>query len=183
MDANSTVESTNTNDGVKGCESNRTPVYSVVSLSFASKMRSREPSSFLYSFFLLVISLLSSGVITPSSGLESCTRLGFKETLICSSCDDLAQFVKEEELIEDCRRCCAEERDKGVQVLWDQLLRGNRYPLERYSLYDSSVSFISLPLLFFSFYSSPPTKAQSSLCVNENWGGKAISHEILSFIY
>lgn len=40
---------------------------------------------------------------------ESCQDMGFAETLLCSGCDKLAQYVKDEQLLSECRKCCLEE--------------------------------------------------------------------------
>jgi len=56
---------------------------------------------------LCCCTIIMSTVVAATT--PSCGELGFKETLLCSRCNDLAQFVPNEDLIKDCRRCCAEE--------------------------------------------------------------------------
>ena len=52
----------------------------------------------------------------PALGNEpSCRDLGFSSNLLCSSCDDLAQFSIGF-LEKDCRRCCQQEKADEEQV-------------------------------------------------------------------
>ncbi|EFJ45049.1 hypothetical protein VOLCADRAFT_121242, partial [Volvox carteri f. nagariensis] len=39
----------------------------------------------------------------------TCDELGFTGEQICSDCDVLAQYVKDEELVADCKACCAKD--------------------------------------------------------------------------
>eukprot|EP00250_Pteridium_aquilinum_P004113 c14349_g1_i1 orf=74-565(+) len=45
---------------------------------------------------------------------QNCEELGFTGLALCSDCDSLAEFVKDEELIADCRGCCAEEGEDSI---------------------------------------------------------------------
>uniref|UniRef100_A0A061S342 Selenoprotein F n=1 Tax=Tetraselmis sp. GSL018 TaxID=582737 RepID=A0A061S342_9CHLO len=38
-----------------------------------------------------------------------CESLGFTRLALCSDCDVLAEYVKEEDIVSDCRKCCAAE--------------------------------------------------------------------------
>jgi len=58
-------------------------------------------------FFLLFSLLLG----LASAQNPSCEARGFKETLLCSSCEEFAKYVPDEELIQDCKACCAKEND------------------------------------------------------------------------
>jgi len=64
-------------------------------------------------FLMLWISCFSSitGSISQVDNMESCTSLGFRETLLCSTCQDLEKFVPDKEIVDDCKKCCAEESD------------------------------------------------------------------------
>merc|ERR1711974_237459 len=42
---------------------------------------------------------------------QTCEELGFSEDLLCSDCDNLQKFVKEQKLIEECQSCCVEDSD------------------------------------------------------------------------
>jgi len=67
--------------------------------------------------FLLLFLVGISSRIGVSADSNSCSVLGFKETLICSTCDQLESYIKDQELIDDCKRCCAEEKDASVAKL------------------------------------------------------------------
>jgi len=60
-----------------------------------------------------LVLLLAAFCSSSSANQISCSELGFKETLLCSSCDDLEKFVPDKDLISDCQKCCAEEGDKN----------------------------------------------------------------------
>lgn len=45
---------------------------------------------------------------------QSCEDLGFTGLALCSDCDSLAEFVKDEELIADCKGCCAQEGEDSI---------------------------------------------------------------------
>ena len=55
-------------------------------------------------------SLLLLGVLVcaRAAQVEECSKLGFTESLVCSSCDKLAAMVPDEALEADCRSCCQE---------------------------------------------------------------------------
>ena len=55
-------------------------------------------------------SLLLLGVLVAARSLEveECAKLGFTDSLVCSSCDKLAAMVPDEALEADCRGCCQE---------------------------------------------------------------------------
>jgi len=45
---------------------------------------------------------------------EACTELGLKrETLICSTCDKLKEYVKDEDLVKECFQCCESETQES----------------------------------------------------------------------
>eukprot|EP00898_Chlorokybus_atmophyticus_P002549 jgi/Chlat1/3295/Chrsp22S03539 len=51
--------------------------------------------------------------VAESSSSSECEALGFTGLAVCSDCDLLAQYVQDEELEADCRRCCSQE--SGVE--------------------------------------------------------------------
>jgi hypothetical protein len=58
----------------------------------------------------MVLALVSS-VASLSPGSEECQQLGFNPTLMCPSCDRLADAIgaaDDEGLLGECRGCCTE---------------------------------------------------------------------------
>jgi len=55
--------------------------------------------------------LLLVGYLFHASSAEddTCTELGFTGLQLCSDCDRMAEYIKDEELVADCRKCCAKE--------------------------------------------------------------------------
>ncbi|GHP01442.1 hypothetical protein PPROV_000019800 [Pycnococcus provasolii] len=73
-------------------------------------------SSLLHSL-LLVGTLSSSCASSAALGSSSCIDLGFTGLNVCSDCETLSSVVGDEELVAECRRCCAvesEDENKGV---------------------------------------------------------------------
>jgi len=62
----------------------------------------------MWRIFVLVVASLLVG---NGSADLSCSELGFKETLLCSTCNDLESFVPDKELVNECRKCCDEEEE------------------------------------------------------------------------
>ncbi|KAM0896742.1 hypothetical protein ACQ4PT_023015 [Festuca glaucescens] len=50
-------------------------------------------------------------------GTRECEDLGFTGLALCSDCNALGEFVKDQELVEDCRKCCTEDSDDSVSKL------------------------------------------------------------------
>ncbi|BAB90212.1 selenoprotein-like [Oryza sativa Japonica Group] len=50
-------------------------------------------------------------------GARECEELGFTGLALCSDCNALAEFVKDQELVEDCRKCCTEDSDDSISKL------------------------------------------------------------------
>ncbi|CAM6096600.1 unnamed protein product [Calypogeia fissa] len=67
---------------------------------------------------LLTLSALLTviGTSTGETGGDDvkCEALGFTGLALCSDCDSLAEYVKDQELESDCRKCCAQESDDSI---------------------------------------------------------------------
>ncbi|VAH67036.1 selenoprotein F-like [Triticum dicoccoides] len=50
-------------------------------------------------------------------GARECEELGFTGLALCSDCNALAEFVKDQELVDDCRKCCTEDSDDSISKL------------------------------------------------------------------
>ncbi|GJM92218.1 hypothetical protein PR202_ga08660 [Eleusine coracana subsp. coracana] len=63
---------------------------------------------------LTCCSVIGSG---EQLGARECEELGFTGLALCSDCNALAEFVKDQELVEDCHKCCTEDSDDSISKL------------------------------------------------------------------
>lgn len=62
---------------------------------------------------VLLLALLS-GVASQKEQLlktRDCENLGFTGLALCSDCNTFAEYVKDQDLVSDCLKCCAEDSD------------------------------------------------------------------------
>uniref|UniRef100_A0A1D1Y5E0 Selenoprotein F n=1 Tax=Anthurium amnicola TaxID=1678845 RepID=A0A1D1Y5E0_9ARAE len=45
---------------------------------------------------------------------RECENLGFTGLALCSDCNTFAEYIKNEELVSDCRKCCTEDSDDST---------------------------------------------------------------------
>ncbi|KAI0510658.1 hypothetical protein KFK09_011266 [Dendrobium nobile] len=45
---------------------------------------------------------------------KECENLGFTRRALCSDCNTLAEYVKDGELVADCRRCCTDDTNDSL---------------------------------------------------------------------
>ena len=64
---------------------------------------------------LLASALLLHSAHTARAGTaDECLALGFTDTLACSQCAKMGEFVKDEALMADCRGCCTDDGDEDA---------------------------------------------------------------------
>ncbi|CAI0390091.1 unnamed protein product [Linum tenue] len=65
---------------------------------------------------VLLGSLLQSPIVWSKEELSSrqCEDLGFTGLALCSDCHALAEYVKNQELVSDCLKCCNEDSDDSM---------------------------------------------------------------------
>ncbi|PIA48508.1 hypothetical protein AQUCO_01400827v1 [Aquilegia coerulea] len=70
-------------------------------------------------FVFLVVVLLLVPLISSAQQLSSkeCENLGFSGLALCSDCNTFAEYVKDEELVSDCRKCCTEDSDDSMSKI------------------------------------------------------------------
>ncbi|KAK1668919.1 hypothetical protein QYE76_057078 [Lolium multiflorum] len=68
---------------------------------------------------IAVVLLCISGLCRGAErlGTRECEELGFTGLALCSDCTALGEFVKDQELVEDCRKCCTEDSDDSISKL------------------------------------------------------------------
>ena len=62
----------------------------------------------------MAVLLLAAAALGSAPAAESCFDLGFTSNLLCSSCDALAQHVKDDALQADCKKCCTPDAGTGA---------------------------------------------------------------------
>ncbi|KAJ8774799.1 hypothetical protein K2173_017245 [Erythroxylum novogranatense] len=69
--------------------------------------------------FTLIGLLLSMPIVSSKEQLSSreCEDLGFTGLALCSDCSTLAEYVKDQELVSDCLKCCTEDSDDSMSKI------------------------------------------------------------------
>jgi hypothetical protein len=62
-------------------------------------------------FLLAGVPGLAQGA--PAEDSSSCIDLGFTGMQLCSDCTTLGDFVKDDALVAECKRCCAKDSKKS----------------------------------------------------------------------
>jgi len=62
--------------------------------------------------FIVLFGFMRNTISTHETSAR-CLELGFSENLLCSGCDKLLEFVHDNQLYEDCKKCCAEEDESS----------------------------------------------------------------------
>ncbi|GLT34941.1 hypothetical protein SLA2020_094290 [Shorea laevis] len=69
---------------------------------------------------LLLLFLVTSPVIVSSReqlSSRECENLGFTGLALCSDCNTFAEYVKDQELVSDCLKCCTEDSDDSMSKI------------------------------------------------------------------
>ncbi|KAL1808047.1 uncharacterized protein LOC108193923 [Daucus carota subsp. sativus] len=65
-----------------------------------------------------LVALLSFSVIGAQElSSKECENLGFTGLALCSDCNSFADFVKDQELVSDCKKCCTEDSDDSMSKI------------------------------------------------------------------
>jgi len=65
-----------------------------------------------YSCFILF--LVVQVARSEQTSTKTCEDLGFTGLSLCSDCQALAEYVKDEELVSDCKKCCVQESEDSI---------------------------------------------------------------------
>ncbi|WVZ22978.1 hypothetical protein V8G54_001522 [Vigna mungo] len=63
---------------------------------------------------IVAVSVLSLRTSSEQLSSRECENLGFTGLALCSDCNTLSQYVKDEELVSDCLKCCTEDSDDAT---------------------------------------------------------------------
>ncbi|XP_031474792.1 uncharacterized protein LOC116246992 [Nymphaea colorata] len=61
-------------------------------------------------FSFLLVHSEKDGKLSP----KTCEELGFTGLALCSDCNTLAEYVKDDALVSECRKCCTEDSDDSM---------------------------------------------------------------------
>ncbi|KAK1391103.1 selenoprotein F [Heracleum sosnowskyi] len=56
-------------------------------------------------------------VIGQELSPKECENLGFTGLALCSDCNSFADFVKDQDLVSDCKKCCTEDSDDSMSKI------------------------------------------------------------------
>ncbi|KAH9727141.1 Sep15 SelM domain-containing protein [Citrus sinensis] len=80
---------------------------------------------------VLFIVIISAVAVTSKEQLSTreCEDLGFTGLALCSDCNTFAEYVKDQELVADCLKCCTEDSDDSMSKAWNSaaLNAGSKY--------------------------------------------------------
>ncbi|XP_078181908.1 selenoprotein family protein [Carex rostrata] len=63
---------------------------------------------------ILLSGLALALALSDRLSAKHCEDLGFTGLALCSDCNTFAEYVKDEELVSDCRKCCSEDSDNSL---------------------------------------------------------------------
>ncbi|KAK1270447.1 hypothetical protein QJS04_geneDACA014185 [Acorus gramineus] len=63
---------------------------------------------------ILLLSLCSLVRGDQQLNPKQCEDLGFTGLALCSDCNTFAEYVKDQELVTDCRKCCVDDTDDSL---------------------------------------------------------------------
>ncbi|XP_031406924.1 selenoprotein F isoform X2 [Punica granatum] len=65
----------------------------------------------LFLLFVVAAALLPVALSRDQLSTRECEALGFTGLALCSDCNTFAEYVKDQELVSDCLKCCTEDSD------------------------------------------------------------------------
>ncbi|CAN8295429.1 unnamed protein product [Cochlearia groenlandica] len=68
---------------------------------------------------MAIMMLMSSSKIIAKEQLSTkeCEDLGFTGLALCSDCHSLSEYVKDQELVSDCLKCCADDSEDSMSKI------------------------------------------------------------------
>ncbi|KAL1200322.1 hypothetical protein V5N11_031686 [Cardamine amara subsp. amara] len=68
---------------------------------------------------LMVMILMLASTISAKEQLSAkeCEDLGFSGLALCSDCHSLSEYVKDQELVSDCLKCCADDSEDSMSKI------------------------------------------------------------------
>ncbi|KAM1050186.1 hypothetical protein ACFX13_032694 [Malus domestica] len=80
------------------------------------ELEGREMGALVAAMLVVLAVAVASGASTSKEQLSTreCENLGFTGLALCSDCNSLAEYVKDQELVSDCMKCCTEDSDDST---------------------------------------------------------------------
>ncbi|KAG5530489.1 hypothetical protein RHGRI_025441 [Rhododendron griersonianum] len=69
-------------------------------------------------FYAIVLLAIPLGSRAEQLSSKECESLGFTGLALCSDCNTFAEYVKNQELVSDCLKCCSEDSDDSMSKVW-----------------------------------------------------------------
>ncbi|KAK4566409.1 hypothetical protein RGQ29_002591 [Quercus rubra] len=71
---------------------------------------------YIYTIVLL-FAVVPLGIAKEQLSSRECENLGFTGLALCSDCNTLAEYVKDQDLVSDCLKCCTEDSDDSMSKI------------------------------------------------------------------
>ncbi|KAL4632078.1 uncharacterized protein LOC142632273 [Castanea sativa] len=71
---------------------------------------------YIYTIVLL-FAVVPLGIAKERLSSRECENLGFTGLALCSDCNTLAEYVKDQDLVSDCLKCCTEDSDDSMSKI------------------------------------------------------------------
>ncbi|KAM1037109.1 hypothetical protein FF1_032015 [Malus domestica] len=80
------------------------------------ELEGREMGALVAAMLVVLAVAVASGASTSKEQLSTreCENLGFTGLALCSDCNSLAEYVKDQELVSNCMKCCTEDSDDST---------------------------------------------------------------------
>ncbi|XP_057815469.2 uncharacterized protein LOC131029084 [Cryptomeria japonica] len=65
-------------------------------------------------WYAFIVFCVISNVRSEQLSAQTCEDLGFTGLALCSDCQAMAEYIKDEELVSDCKKCCVQESEDSI---------------------------------------------------------------------
>jgi hypothetical protein len=77
-------------------------------------MKQREMAKMVVLSAMMILILASTISAKEQLSTKECEDLGFSGLALCSDCHSLSEYVKDQELVSDCLKCCADDSEDSM---------------------------------------------------------------------
>ncbi|CAE5956645.1 unnamed protein product [Arabidopsis arenosa] len=77
-------------------------------------MRQRKMAKMVVLSAMMILMLISTISAKEQFSTKECEDLGFTGLALCSDCHSLSEYVKDQELVSDCLKCCADDSEDSM---------------------------------------------------------------------
>ncbi|XP_047332406.1 selenoprotein F [Impatiens glandulifera] len=74
-------------------------------------------NSVMFIVFSFAVAITTSIITAEQLSYKECENLGFTGLALCSDCNTMAEYVKDQELVSDCLKCCTEDSNDSTSKI------------------------------------------------------------------